>query len=160
MVFRVVLERGGESAGGAGGFEEKIAGGIVAVAGDLVLNADGAGVIKATFLGAADVLGLGGGVGAEAEEVAPGGVAGVKGQAGSYYGGGIAAGPTILASRNPISTLQGGSLTFSAAGGATLGAGASVSTSGAVTITFGVGAGAEAGITGQIGTSQFMLICK
>ena len=72
MVFGVVLEGGSERAGGAGGFQQKIACGIIAVAGDLVLGAERAGVIEAAFLGAADVVGLCGGVGAEAEEVAPG----------------------------------------------------------------------------------------
>lgn len=79
---------------------------------------------------------------------------------GSWWGAGAAAGPSLLVSPNPISTIAGPSGSASAGGGAVLGAGVSVTTSGAVTVTFGVAAGAMAGFSSQFGTSQFIPFCK
>lgn len=89
------------------------------------------------------------------------GFAGVKtSSAGSWWGAGAAAGPSVLVSPFPISKIAGPSGSVSAGGGAVLGAGASVTTSGAATFTFGVGAGAEAGASPQFGTSKFIPFCK
>ena len=91
---------------------------------------------------------------------ASGGFSAVKmSGAGSWWGAGAAAGPSVLVSPNPISTIAGPSGSFSAGGGAVLGAGISVTTSGAATVTFDVGAGAEAGVSPQFGTSQFIPFC-
>jgi RHS repeat-associated protein len=91
---------------------------------------------------------------------ASGGFAAVKMTgAGSWWGAGAAAGPSVLVSPNPIGKIAGPSGSFSAGGGAVLGAGISVTTSVAATVTFGVGAGTELGFSPQFGTSQFIPFC-
>jgi len=91
---------------------------------------------------------------------ASGGFSAIKmSSAGSWWGAGAAAGPSVLVSPNAISRIAGPSGSFSAGGGAVLGAGISVTTSGAATVTFGVGAGAEGGVSPQFGKSQFIPFC-
>jgi RHS repeat-associated protein len=89
-----------------------------------------------------------------------GGFSAVKtSSAGSWWGAGAAAGPSVLVSPFSINRIAGPSGSISAGGGAVLGAGATITTSGAATFTFGVGAGAEAGVSPQFGTSQFIPFC-
>ena len=80
---------------------------------------------------------------------------------GSYFGAGIAAGPTALISPFPISQITGRSGVFSGGGGVGgLGIGGSISTSGVLTITAGTGAGAEGGGSLQGGPSSFFPFCQ
>jgi hypothetical protein len=80
---------------------------------------------------------------------------------GSWWGAGIAAGPSLLVSPFSISKITGRSGSVSAGGGVgVLGGGFSLTTSGALTLTAGAGAGAEAGASPQVGTSQFIPVCR
>jgi len=89
------------------------------------------------------------------------GPAGVKmASGGSYYGGGAAAGPSLLYSPFPISQIKGKSGLVSAGGGiGVLGGGGSLSSSGVLTLTVGVGVGAEGAISPQGAKSSFTPIC-
>jgi len=88
------------------------------------------------------------------------GFSGVKMKAaGSIWGAGFAAGPSVLVSPFSINTIKGPSGSLSGGGGAVLGAGGSISTSGAATLSFGVGAGAVASASPQGGTSKFIPFC-
>jgi len=93
---------------------------------------------------------------------ASGGFAAVKmSSAGSWWGAGAAAGPSVLVSPFSINTIAGPSVSVSGGGGSgVLGGGGSINTSGALTLTAGWGAGAEAGVSPQFGTSQFIPFCK
>jgi len=93
---------------------------------------------------------------------ASGGFAAAKmSSAGSWWGAGAAAGPSVLVSPFSINTIAGPSFSASGGGGSgVLGGGGSITTSGAFTITAGWGAGAEGGFSAQFGPSQFIPFCK
>jgi hypothetical protein len=80
--------------------------------------------------------------------------------AGRWWGAGFAAGPSVLLSYNPISKVAGPSGSFSAGGGATLGAGISISTSGAATISLVWVRARRRAFPLNYGSSQFIPFCK